>query len=411
MMTPETDDAIKNGLAWLARYQNSDGSYGSGAYRGNIAVTSLAGLAFMSSGSSPGRGPYGAQIDKALAYVMAEYVAVGLHRRARDVDARSDVLARLRHAVSGRSLRHDASAGDPRKAAESRPLIIDSQNIEGGWRYQPVRHDADLSVTICQINALRAARNAGLFVPKETVDACIRYVKRSQNPDGGFRYMLQGGATSEFPRSAAGVVALQSAGEYDSKEVRDGIAYLRQFGQGLRPGRRNNHYFYGQYYAAQAMWLEGGEPWAEWYPAIRNELIRRQSASGYWTDGSVCNEYGTAMALIILADTQRLLAHLSTMSGRRSRACYSRERRHAPVTVRSGARGGTSCWPCLPGRHGGLVQCAAAAAASVRSGLQGALDRWAHGLGTTRLARARRPIKLVSAEGASTSCRLTVWSS
>ena len=75
----------------------------------------------------------------------------------------------------------------------------------------------------------------GLFVPKETVDACIRYVKRSQNPDGGFRYMLQAGATSEFPRSAAGVVALQSAGEYDSKEVRDGIAYLRQFGQGLRP--------------------------------------------------------------------------------------------------------------------------------------------------------------------------------
>ena len=86
-------------------------------------------------------------------------------------------------------------------------------------------------MTICQINALRAARNAGLYVPKETVDACIRYVKRSQNPDGGFRYMLQGIATSEFPRSAAGVVALQSAGEYDSKEVRDGIAYLRQFGR------------------------------------------------------------------------------------------------------------------------------------------------------------------------------------
>ncbi len=86
-----------------------------------------------------------------------------------------------------------------------------------------MRRDADLSVTICQINALRAARNAGLFVPKETVDACIRYVKRSQNPDGGFRYMLQGGA-SAFPRSAAGVVALQSAGEYDTKEVRDGVA-------------------------------------------------------------------------------------------------------------------------------------------------------------------------------------------
>ncbi len=184
-----------------------------------------------------------------------------------------------------------------RKAVQ---LIINSQNSEGGWRYQPIKHDADLSVTICQINALRAARNAGLYVPKDTVEACIRYVKQSQNPDGGFRYMLSGGPSSEFPRSAAGVVALQSAGEYDSKEVRDGISYLRHSNQGLRFGRRNNHYFYGQYYAAQAMWIQGGNAWAEWYPTVREELLKRQSALGYWSDNSVCSEYGTAMALIVL---------------------------------------------------------------------------------------------------------------
>src|SRR5438067_5856111 len=63
MLTPETDRAIQNGLTWLARSQNADGSFGSGTYRGNIAVTSLAGLAFMAGGSSPGRGPYGAQIE------------------------------------------------------------------------------------------------------------------------------------------------------------------------------------------------------------------------------------------------------------------------------------------------------------------------------------------------------------
>src|SRR5205823_1980618 len=65
MMTPETDRAIQAGLAWLARSQNADGSFGSGTYRGNIAVTSVAALAFMASGSSPGRGPYGTPIDKA----------------------------------------------------------------------------------------------------------------------------------------------------------------------------------------------------------------------------------------------------------------------------------------------------------------------------------------------------------
>ena len=87
MMTPETDEAIQTGpgLAALAT-RIADGSFGSGTYRGNIAVTSLAGLAFMSSGSSPGRGPYGAPIDKALAYVMdntspSGFIAVVAARR------------------------------------------------------------------------------------------------------------------------------------------------------------------------------------------------------------------------------------------------------------------------------------------------------------------------------------------
>ena len=156
-------------------------------------------------------------------------------------------------------------------------LIIDTQNEEGGWRYQPVRDDADLSVTICQINALRAARNAGLFVPKETVEACIDYVKQAQNPDGGFRYMLRGGS-SAFPRSAAGIVALYSAAVYDDDAVDDGIAYLKQHRPDDRFLRRLPHYFYGHYYAAQAMWIRGGDDWNGWYPGHPRRAAPRPGA-------------------------------------------------------------------------------------------------------------------------------------
>ena len=154
-------------------------------------------------------------------------------------------------------------------------LIIDTQNNEGGWRYQPVRRDADLSVTICQINALRAARNAGLYVPKDTVEDCIRYVKQSQNPDGGFRYMLQG-ARAPSPARRPGWSRC-TARRYDAKEIRDGIAYLRQYMPEIKLGSRYSHYFYGHYYAAQAMWIRGGDDWNAWFPAIRDELVRRQS--------------------------------------------------------------------------------------------------------------------------------------
>ena len=297
-VTPETDRVIEAGLAWLSKQQNSDGSYGTGAYRGNIAVTSLAGLAFMGSGSSPGRGPYGPQIDKALKYVMdntapSGFIAVanaGTHGPMYSHGFGTLFLAEAYGMTRNPEIRE--------KLTNAVRLIIDTQNAEGGWRYQPVRHDADISVTICQINALRAARNAGLFVPKETVDSCIRYVKQAQNADGGFRYMLQGGA-SAFPRSAAGVIALYSAAVYDAKEVDRGVEYLKQFMPEIKFGQRYSHYFYGHYYAAQAMWIRGGDDWNTWYPAIRDELIHRQLPAGSWQD-SICNEYGTAMALIIL---------------------------------------------------------------------------------------------------------------
>jgi hypothetical protein len=305
MMTADTEKSIQNGLAWLGRSQNSDGSFGSGVYRGNIAVTSLAGLAFMESGSTPGRGPYGIQIEKALGYVMENTSPSGFIA----VQASSTHGPMYSHGwgtlflAEAYGMTHRPEIRE--KLQKAVHLIIDCQNHEGGWRYQPIRKDADLSVTICQINALRAARNAGLYVPRETVDACLKYVKQSQNPDGGFRYMLQGGV-SAFPRSAAGVVALQSAGEYDTKEVRDGIAYLRQFMREIKLGSRYSHYFYGHYYAIQAMWIRGGDDWNDWYPAIRDELVHRQAADGHWNDG-ICNEYGTAMALIILQVPNNLL--------------------------------------------------------------------------------------------------------
>ncbi len=299
LITPETQKTIESGLAWISKQQNADGSYGTGAYRGNVAVTSLAALSMMASGSSPGRGPYGPQIDKALAFILDNTNSTnGLVASATggyNVPMYGHGFGTLFLAEAYGMTRRPEIREKLEKAVR---LIVDSQNGEGGWRYQPVKADADLSVTVCQINALRAARNAGIFVPKATVDACIRYVKQCQSPDGGFRYTLQSNG-SAFPRSAAGVVALYSAAVYDTKEVDSGITYLKDHFNEVRGMGRNGHYYYGHYYAAQAMWIRGGTDWAEWYPQIRNELLQKQSDAGSWND-TFGNEYGTAMALIVL---------------------------------------------------------------------------------------------------------------
>jgi hypothetical protein len=292
--------AVEKGLKFLASRQQEDGAFANSGYGRNAAVVALSGMAWLASGSTPGRGPYGEEVRRASNYLLDHCEPSGFisvegamsHGPMYEHGFATLFLAE----VYGMSPRDDLRE----KLARAVDLIVRTQNAEGGWRYQPRREDADISVTICEMMALRAARNAGLKVPRETVDRCVDYVKRSQNADGGFRYMLAPGQ-SAFPRSAAGVVALYSAGIYEGREVERGLAYLDQFLPRAGGGAQlaDGHFFYGHYYAIQAMWQANGQRWARWYPAVRDVLVSRQQTDGSWPD-PVCSEYGTAMATIIL---------------------------------------------------------------------------------------------------------------
>ncbi|NOY30367.1 MAG: terpene cyclase/mutase family protein [Planctomycetes bacterium] len=301
LITPKTTQAIDRGLTFLADQQLEDGSFGTSGYARNVAVCSLSGMAFLSSGSTPGRGPYGTHLERCVDYLLEQTDDQGFIA-APDATSRGPMYG---HGFAVLFLSEAYGMADSPKLrdrlGQAVKLIIHAQNPEGGWRYQPEPKDADLSVTVCQVMALRAARNAGITVPRETIDRSIAYIRGCQNEDGGFRYTLaEKGQPSQFARSAAGVVAFTNAGIYHGPELQNGLEYLRLFlpGQEKIP-EGNAFYFYGQYYAIQAMWHAGGESWLTWYPAIRQEMIARQRPDGSWLD-SICAEYGTAMACIIL---------------------------------------------------------------------------------------------------------------
>ncbi|MEM6655066.1 MAG: prenyltransferase/squalene oxidase repeat-containing protein [Planctomycetota bacterium] len=291
------EPAIERGLRYLATKQRDDGSFGEG-YGANVAVVGLGGIAFLASGSTPGRGPYGENLDRVVDYLLSHSQPSGFIT-ASGTSSQGPMyghgFATLFLAEAyGMSPNDDLR--DKLDAAIA--LIVSAQNEEGGWRYQPRPVDADLSVTICQIMALRAARNAGVDVPADTVDRCIAYVRSCQNADGGFGYTPRD-RSSLFPRSAAGVVALYSAGVYEGPEIDRGLAYLEASLAGRAAGRRTGHFFYGHYYGVQAMWQAGGQRWEQWYPKVRDQLIASQRGDGTWHE-SVGPQYATAMACIIL---------------------------------------------------------------------------------------------------------------
>ncbi|WP_428937011.1 prenyltransferase/squalene oxidase repeat-containing protein [Fontivita pretiosa] len=300
--------AVEKGLARLASRQRNDGSFGTtnDGFGATSAVTALAGLAFMQDGNLPGRGKYGQHVERCVQYILNAAQESGLlvSEQAHAVMYSHGFAALFLAEVYGMT----ADEQVKERLQKAIRLIQKTQNPQGGWRYQPVPYDADISVTICQVMALRAARDAGIKVEKEVIDKAIEYVRACQNPDGGFNYQLgPGGSGSAFPRSAAGVAALYYAGVFEGDDLKRGLDYLLRF----KPGRATNtspssHYFYGQYYAVQAMFLAGDDYWAQWYPAIRDELIKRQDPNGAW-NGEISEDYCTASALIILQMPNRYL--------------------------------------------------------------------------------------------------------
>lgn len=313
--TPESEGAVERGLAYLASHQLADGHWASGGYRGDVGITGLCLLAFLASGHQPGRGKYGLILNQSvdfLANAVQMSGQIGTTGLVYNSGGQSGPpmyghgFATLALAeVYGMTRRRDLK---PRIEAAIK-LIEDCQNQDGqasrdgGWRYRPQPGEADISVTVVQVLALRAARNAGLNVPQSTINRAIAYMRRCNNPgDGGFLYQYRSGASGPA-RTGAGVLSLMMAGLRDSPECQGGLKYLKNHPFDARnewPYRE--HFYYALYYVTQAMYQAGGDYWKTWYTNIRDMLVRNQSADGDWgiRDSEAGIEYGTAMAILVL---------------------------------------------------------------------------------------------------------------
>ena len=305
-----TQAAIQRALSFLLSRQNPNGSWSDlvgrkvhNSYWGELAehigVTALAGIAFLASGSLPDQGPYRAQIQGALEYILGNVQTNGF--------ISSNGSRMYEHAFATLFLAEvygmtrDERVSEKLKLAVK--LIVNAQNQQGGWRYQPGVDDSDMSVTVCQVMALRAARNAGVRVPRSTIDRAVQYVRNSfRRDEGAFDYQYlegQGRPRTSFALTAAGVTTLFGAGEYDALEIQDGLNYMRNHRPTARIAAERFDFYYAQYYAVQAMFQAGGKLWSDWYRTVRTDLLNVQASDGSFRD-LVGKNYATAMAAIIL---------------------------------------------------------------------------------------------------------------
>lgn len=307
LVTEDTEKAIHTALKFLATRQASDGAFrdqgGFGSYP--LSMTSLASLALMASGSTPTEGPYSPQLRKALTFALHCSQRSGLIcPRGDDEESRS----MYGHGFSMLFLAQVMGMEeDPERLARIRwvlqkgvALTEKSQSHLGGWLYTPDMNGDEGSVTVTQVQALRAARNAGIAVPKKVIHRAMKYLRKSVQPDGGIAYRV-GMAGSRPPITAAAVACWFNAGEYDNPMALRALEYCKQeIGVGQSSQGVWGHFFYSHLYMSQVMYLAGDENWKRYYPKIRDHLLSIQNDDGSWDGDSVGTVYGTSIALIIL---------------------------------------------------------------------------------------------------------------
>ena len=299
------DAAVDKGLAALVHLQHADGSFDD-----STASTALAGIAMLAGGSTPTRGQYRDAAAKTLHAILGLQDKVSGYLGNANGNMYAHGFATLYLAET-----YGMAPSQPVRQAlgAAIDLILYAQNKEGGWRYNPVPADADISVTVCQVMALRAAYNAGVG-GKDVADALDRaevYVRRCATGNGSFSYQAGSGGMDGWgtngpegiPRTAAGSMCLISAGKTDAADVNLGPALLflrRNVSAHLHTA--TNYFWYGEYYSAQAL-FHSPDPsdWDAYWQQAVPVIVGRQDDSGQWTQGEGPGPaYATAMALIIL---------------------------------------------------------------------------------------------------------------
>lgn len=321
--------AAERGLAWLARQQSATGCWtGIVGHKlnadyvelpaalpveqqlrtghGHPGVTAFCGMAFLAGGHLPDRGRYGAVVRKAHDYLCARSLETGLV-----ADSGTRMYSHA-FATSFLAEVHGMAGTSSGKLVLERAvnLIVDSQNQHGGWRYNPFDRETDLSVTVCQVQALRAARNIGIRVPAETIDRAVDYVAKSRVPAGRhaglFYYKIHGRGAydkpSEFAINAAALTALTSAGVHDEDLAEPVLRFLFDDYPAVA-GYHGDHYFfwYGNYYAAQAFYQHGGPALRAYYSRLAADLLAGQRQDGSWENRTgPGHDWSTAVACILL---------------------------------------------------------------------------------------------------------------
>jgi len=318
--------SVAKGLEYLAKQQSKDGHWESFGGMYPMTMTALSGMAMLMEGSTIKEGKYKDNIRRAVDWLMQRSQPNGMlgmpnvpGESGRYTYGHGFALLFL-SCVYG-----EEEEGDRRKKLEdiltrAAKFTRDAQTNRGGWGYVSAKEGGGFdegSTTVTQVQALRAARNAGIAVPPEAIKDAVKYLKDATGPDGGIVYSLGGGGGGQGrpALTAAGICCGFSTGDYNSELVKKWFKFCQTHLQMNGGGVRMGHDEYTTYYWAQSVYMLGEDGWNKLFPGTAegdritwlkyrktnfDNFVRSQQADGSWPGAHAGPIFSTAIFCSIM---------------------------------------------------------------------------------------------------------------
>src|SRR5215472_11479590 len=289
-MTAEQRKAVQKGLDYLAKTQHKDGHWEAFSGQYPVTMTGISGMAMLMEGSTIREGKYKDNIRRAADWLMAHSMPNGMLGNP-NIPGED---GRYMYGHGFATLFLSCVVGEEEEGDRRRRLVDilerackfshAAQTNRGGWGYISAKEGGNFdegSVTITQVQALRAARNAGIIVPQDAIKMAQKYLHDSTSASGGVIYSLGqggGGGAGSPALTAAAIACGFSFGDYNSPLIKKWFKFCQQNLQGLG-GARMGHDEYTHYYYAQAMYMLGEDGYARLFP--NSKASERLTWSGY----------------------------------------------------------------------------------------------------------------------------------
>jgi hypothetical protein len=323
--------SVDKGLEWLAGQQHKDGHWEAQGGQYPVSMTALCGMALLCEGSTIREGKYKDNILRATKWLMKE--AYWDNNGVPKEEPHGLLVNPQRQSEASRYMYGHGFAllflscvhGDEEDVERRKELVKiltaackfsrTAQTSRGGWGYVTAKDGNDFdegSVTITQLQALRAARNAGIAVPMEAIRDARKYLKDLTNGEGGVAYsMVNPGGPGRPALTAAAIVCAFGVNDYNSDLVKKWFLFCRA---NIKPVGELGYDEYTHLYWAQALYLLGDDGWKKLFPddkgeeltwtkyrkATFDQLVRKQNMDGSWKGAYIGPVYSTAIHLTIM---------------------------------------------------------------------------------------------------------------